>query len=146
MNLRGKFAKYYALYGKHKETINYLFFGGLTTVVGFVSYVLLCLAMPGIGTTVPNVISWIIAVLFAYFTNRKWVFESKTEGLSARLREFGSFCLARVATLVVETLLLWLLVDTLRFPNLLIKLFTTLFQIVANYVLSKFLVFRKARK
>jgi putative flippase GtrA len=146
VSFREKYAKYFALYEAHRETVNYLFFGGLTTVVGFVSYFLLCLALPAFGTTVPNVLSWIIAVLFAYFTNRRWVFESKTEGLPARLREFGSFCLARVATLAVETLLLWLLVDTLHFPNLLIKLLTTLFQVAANYLLSKFLVFRKPRK
>ncbi|NLD30101.1 MAG: GtrA family protein, partial [Clostridiales bacterium] len=89
------------LYFKHKEIINYLLFGGLTTVVSWGTYSLFVKAI-GMSVGVGNVLSWICAVLFAFVTNKLFVFESKTWQPATALREFVSFIGARLATGVIE--------------------------------------------
>lgn len=136
------------LYKKYKEVINYLIFGILTTVVNLiVKYSLLFTifdASNGFQLQTSIVISWIAAVLFAYFTNRKFVFESKNKN---KIKEFISFVIARLSTLLMEMAIMWFFVTLLQLnSDLDVVIFTLIAQIVVvigNYVLSKIFVFKK---
>lgn len=139
------------LYKKYKEIINYLIFGGLTTVVNLlVKYALLFTifnATNPIQLQISIVTSWIAAVLFAYFTNRKFVFESKSQN---KLKEFISFIIARISTLLLEMLIMWFFVTLLKLnSDLSVIIFTMIAQIVVvvgNYIFSKLFVFKKTDK
>lgn len=135
--------KLHALYCRHREGILYLFFGGLTTAVNYLTYTACWYLLLPEATTVPNFIAWVVSVLFAYLTNRAWVFHSGARGAAALGRELASFAGARVATLLVETAILWGLVDRLGLPNLPVKLAATVLVILLNYLLSKFWIFCK---
>ena len=139
------------LYNKYKEIINYLIFGGLTTIVSLVSkYILLFTvfdATNAIELQITIVVSWILAVLFAYFTNRKFVFESKSKN---KLKEFINFIVSRLSTLFLEMLIMWFFLTFLKLnTDLYVILFTIISQIVViigNYLLSKLFVFKKTDK
>lgn len=131
------------LYHKHSEAILYLFFGGLTTVVNYIVYLGGSWLLPVTTTTIPNLIAWVISVLFAYLTNRLWVFRSEVRGFGPQCRELVAFAGARVFTLVLESVILWGLVDMLHWSNLLVKLGANVLVIVLNYVFSKLWIFKK---
>ena len=133
-----------ALYQKYKELINYLIVGGLTTVVSLGVYYgcVLTFLNPEVAVQLQaaNVLSWIAAVTFAYFTNRKYVFESKNEN---RLQEAAAFYGSRVTTLLLDMLCMFLMVTLMGWNDKVAKLIVQVLVTVANYILSKFLVFRK---
>lgn len=129
-------------YKRYKQPLMYTFFGGLTTIIsiavfGFFSYVV-CM-----DEITANSISWIIAVLFAYITNRIWVFHAVTDGVAEKLREMTAFFGGRLLTLLFETVMLLIFVTWLRLNKMLIKLIATIFVMILNYVISKIFVFRK---
>jgi len=126
---------------KHREVLLYLFFGALTTAVSIGSFAL-CNRLLAIHELVANVISWVCAVTFAYVTNRVWVFASGEKGAGI-LKEAVSFFGGRLTTLLAEEGLLFVFVTVLSFPALAVKLAAQIFVLVANYFISKFLVFRK---
>ncbi len=134
------------LYKKYKEIVNYLVVGGLTTVVSLAVYYGLTLTVLNpenpVQLQIANIISWIAAVTFAYFTNRKFVFESKTRG-SAQGQEAVKFYLARVGTLLMDMGIMAVGVNVLHFNDKIVKLFVQVVVTVANYVFSKIIVFRK---
>ena len=127
-------------YKKHKEVLLYLLFGGLTTVVSIVTFALF-IAL-GINELIANVLSWILAVLFAYVTNRTWVFSSDAETKGAVIREMISFFGGRLATLLVEEAILAVFITWLGFPAMWVKVVAQVVVIVLNYVVSKFFVFK----
>ena len=132
------------LYRRYREQINYLIVGGLTTVVSLVTY-WLCVSIflnaeDPLQLQVANVISWICAVTFAYFTNRRFVFFSQEQN---RIREAGKFFLSRLTTLAMEMAIMALGVSVLRINDKVVKLVAQIIIIIANYVLSKLLVFRR---
>lgn len=137
-----------ALYEKYKEIINYLIFGGLTTVVSLATKYLLLFtifdATNSIQLQTSIIISWIAAVLFAYFTNRKFVFESTNKN---KFKEFISFIVARLSTLLLEMLIMWFFVTLLKLnSDLYVIIFTIVTQVaivIANYIFSKLFVFKK---
>jgi putative flippase GtrA len=139
------------LYNKYKEFINYIIFGVLTTIVNLLTKYLLLFtilsASNGFQLQTAIIISWIIAVLFAYFTNRKYVFESTNKN---KLKEFINFVLARLATLLIEMFVMWFFVTYLKLnSDMQVVLFTIIAQIiviVGNYIVSKLFVFKKADK
>lgn len=139
------------LYIKYKEIINYLIFGVLTTLVNLITkYILLFTILEptnGFQLQIAIIISWIVAVIFAYFTNRKFVFESKNEN---KLKEFINFVVARIATLLLEMFIMWFFVTLLKLnSDLYVVIFTLVAQvsvIIGNYIFSKLFVFRKDRK
>ena len=126
---------------KYKEPILYFIFGGLTTLVSILVYAV-CDRLLGMDPLVANIISWILAVGFAYMTNRKWVFESKAYGSRAVLKEATAFYGGRLLTLGLEELLLYIGIKRLGFDSLLVKIVCQIIVIVANYIISKLLVFR----
>ena len=139
------------LYFKHKEIINYLLFGGMTTVVSWGTYSLFVKAI-GMSVGVGNILSWICAVLFAFVTNKLFVFESKTWQPATALREFVSFIGARLATGVIEWFgVPYFSTHGLTHPlfgvkGLLAKIVVSIVVIILNYIFSKFLVFIKKDK
>ncbi len=134
------------IYIKYKEMINYLIVGGLTTCVSLLTYYLLTFTIlnPDISTElqIATIISWIISVLFAFFTNKKYVFESKNK---FNLKEMISFILSRLSTLFIEMLLMYLLVTICKYNDKIMKIVVQIIVIILNYLLSKFLVFKKKK-
>lgn len=132
--------KLWNLFLKYREAITYLFFGGLTTVINIAVYYI-CAAI-GMSTAIANAIAWILSVLFAYITNRIWVFRSHSSG-KALMKEFGSFVACRVATGVLDEIIMIVGVDVLGIWGLGVKVFANILVIILNYVFSKLLIFRR---
>ena len=128
-------------YRKYKEVLLYLLFGGLTTVVSVVTFALFYRLM-GIHELVANVLSWILAVLFAYVTNRTWVFASRADTRAGIVREILAFFGGRLATLLVEEGIIAVFASWLALPAVPVKLAAQVVVIVLNYVISKLFVFR----
>ena len=129
------------LFDKHRELILYVFFGGLTTLVSVGSFILFDTLL-GIHELVSNLLSWILAVGFAYVTNRKWVFCSKARG-AAIWAEACSFYGGRLLTLGMEEVILLIFATWLSFHSTAIKVIAQVAVLVGNYIISKFLIFRK---
>ncbi len=140
--------KIWDLYHKYEEIINYLIVGGLTTLISLaVKYGLLFTildASNAIELQVAVIISWIIAVAFAYFANRIFVFHSKSKQY---LKEVSGFVAGRITTLVMEMVIMWFFVTLLGLDsNLWVIIWTIVAQIVVvvgNYIISKLFVFKK---
>lgn len=113
-------------------------------MVNYIAYFLLTRVL-GIDDLLANAIAWIVAVAFAYVTNRKWVFESRARGVRPVLKEVGEFVLGRLFTLGLEELLLWVFVVKLGANDLLIKIIASVVTVVLNYVFSKFIIFKKPK-
>ena len=135
------------LFNKYKEIIMYLIFGVLTTVISLIVYYALTYTIlnpnNSIYLQIANILSWIAGVLFAYFTNRKYVFESKNEN---KLKEFISFVGARVTTLIVDMIIMGVGVTFLHINDKILKLISQVLVVIANYVLSKLIIFKKSNK
>mgnify|MGYP004548457507 CR=1 FL=1 len=127
-------------YKKNKEILLYLFFGGLTFLVSISSYAVFNIRI-GWNALTANIVSWILAVAFAYTTNRIWVFESSTDRGSNLIKEITCFVGGRIATLVIEELILFIFITELEMNSILVKIVAQVVVIVLNYVISKF-VFR----
>lgn len=133
-------------YFKYKEIINYLVFGGLATVVNFVTYFIVA-RLIGIDEVLSSGISWFFSVLFAYITNKLFVFESKTEGIKAILIEMGSFFLARIVSgILCDVGTFALMVKVFNINDLFAKIVTQVMVVIVNYVFSKLIIFRKKNK
>lgn len=130
------------IYVKHKEALLYLFFGGLTTVVSIIAFFFLNVTME-MHELIANVISWIIAVTFAFFTNRVWVFAAPTKGINEFVKQAISFYAGRLVTLGIEEIILLVFITLLRFPSMLVKIVAQVLVIILNYVISKVFVFKK---
>lgn len=131
------------IYIKYKEIINYLIVGTLTTIVAlFVYYLCVILFLNphnAIQLQIANILSWIAGLIFAYFTNRKYVFESKNP---KKLKEASKFTLSRIITLLADMLIMFLGVTIFGFNDKIIKIISQIVVIVGNYILSKLLVFK----
>lgn len=126
------------------DVLRYIFFGGCTTLVNLGVYYLLRLTTP-INMNVANTISVIVAILFAYVVNSKFVFQSKAEGFGGHFMEFAKFVGARLSTLVIEVGGVWLMVDLLGIHDFIAKFLIQIIVLALNYVFSKFLVFTKKK-
>ena len=129
------------IYQKNEEVIKYLFFGGCGFFVALISFEIP--RMLGVDIVTSNIISWIIAVIFMYFTNRKFVFKSNKKDKKSVTVEIISFFAARVFTLLLETLCILLIADVLHWGDLFAKCVGQFVVIVTNYILSKFWIFKK---
>ena len=131
-------------YNKYKEALLYLFFGVCTTLVNLVTKWILLLTVidssNAIQLQVAIIISWIVSVLFAYVTNRKYVFESKSKSI---FKEISSFFGSRVLTLILEMVIMYIFVTALNFNVYLFTIISQVLVIVLNYVFSKLFVFKK---
>ena len=132
------------LYKKYKEIINYLIFGVLTTVVSLATYYICVFTFLNpenpVELQIANIISWIFAVIFAYVTNRKYVFESKEKN---KVKEATKFVGSRVFTLILDMGVMWLGVTILGFSDKIMKMVSQVLIIIGNYIISKLFVFKK---
>ncbi len=135
----------WGLYKKHEEGINYLIFGFLAFVLNYILYFLFAdaIAMHYMAATV---LSWVLTVVFAYWTNRTFVFKSQNKEAGAVWKEFVSFIGARVATEVLEVVLMYVMVDMAGINDKISKLVCQTIVILANYVLSKIWIFKDSSK
>ncbi len=122
-----------------KELVLYVFFGCLTALVNFVVYFFFE-GVLGINYLISNVIAWFFSVLFAYVTNRIWVFESKSSNI---LKEMSLFFGGRIFSGVVDTGLMYLFIDILSIGNFISKVTVQVIVVILNYVFSKLIVFKK---
>ncbi|MDE7004664.1 MAG: GtrA family protein [Oscillospiraceae bacterium] len=131
-----------ALLQKHRELVSYVFWGVMTTAVNYAAYFLLrnVLLVPLVAG---NVTAWAVSVLFAYFVNKLFVFRSKDWAWRVALRELWQMAASRLFTLGLETGILWLFVKKLLLNEFIVKLGANVVVVIANYVLSKFIIFKK---
>lgn len=131
----------WGLYKKHEEGINYLIFGFFAFVLNYVLYFLFADAI-GIHYMAATGLSWVLTVVFAYWTNRTFVFKSRNKEAGAVWKEFVSFIGARVATEVLELVLMYVMVDMAGINDKIAKFICQVLVILANYVLSKIWIFK----
>lgn len=134
--------KIVAFVKKHWDVVPYLFFGVLTTVVNYLVYIP-CHEWLGVPAAASNAIAWVVAVAFAYLTNKPWVFKSHDWSVKTVVPELGKFVACRVGSGVAETLILLAFVDWLGMNGMIWKLITSVLVVIVNYVGSKLLVFKK---
>jgi putative flippase GtrA len=127
---------------KHWDLVTYLFFGALTTVVNYAVY-LPCYNLLGLSATISNIIAWVVAVAFAYLTNKPWVFKSHDWSMKVVLPELSKFVACRVGSGVLETGMIFVFVDLMGINGNVFKLITSVLVVILNYIGSKLLVFKK---
>jgi putative flippase GtrA len=122
--------------------LSYLFFGGLTTAVNYIVY-LPCYNWLHLSASVSNVIAWVVAVAFAYVTNKPFVFKSHDWSGKTVWPELTKFVGCRVGSGALETAIIFVTVDVLAWDGNWMKLITSVLVVILNYFASKLLVFRK---
>ena len=132
--------KIWNLYLKYKEAILYLIFGGLTTLLNIVTYAV-CSHLFHIDTLISNAIAWVAGVAFAYVTNKIFVFESKTDTIKALIKECISFVGCRLATGAMDMAIMYVTVDVLHWPDIVMKVIANVLVIFLNFVFSKLFIF-----
>lgn len=135
-------AKIKELIAKYKELIAYGIFGVLTTVINIVVYTL-CYNRLGISNVVSNIVAWILSVLFAYVTNKIWVFESRATEIKVLLYEMGTFFGCRLATGLLDLFIMYITVDGLALNSTLMKCISNVIVIITNYIFSKLVIFKR---
>ena len=126
---------------KYWDVLMYLLFGGLTTLVSFLVYALFYNVFE-YSATVSNVVSWVIAVAFAYLTNKPFVFKSYDWSLKIVCPELGKFVGCRIGSGIFETAFLALTVDVLNWNGLVMKVVASIVVVILNYIASKLFVFK----
>ena len=144
MKLPG-FRIFFPFYRAHKEGLLYLFFGGLTFLISVLSYMLFYESL-GMHELLANGVSWILAVLFAFFTNRAWVFGGRERTAGSLISQVARFFAARVFTLLVEEAILYGLITRLGWASTPVKILAQIVVIVLNYGVSKCWVFGQKKK
>ena len=138
---------------EHRQGVLYLVFGGLTTLVSILSFALFNALLGDDRYLLSNLLSWVLAVVFAFFTNKHLVFASRSNDKKTLLTEGGKFLGARLLSLGLEELILWIMLDLLAMENLVIltiitgeliaKVVATIIVVAVNYAISKFFIFKK---
>lgn len=136
------FEKAKRLFFRYKEPFLYLVFGGGTTLVNILAY-FICYELLSVENTVSVIIAWVLSVLFAYLTNKFWVFESKAADGRTVLREAAQFFGFRFATGLLDLIIMYLTVDLLLWNGTLMKLLSNILVILLNYIASKLVIFRR---
>jgi len=138
--------KIWDLYKKYQEAIDYLFWGGIAFVLSMVLFWVFA-SLLGWNEVTANNVDWVICVLFTFVTNKLFVFRSKSENAKALGKEFVEFVLARVFTLVLEDIIIYIGCNLMGYDNgigqIVVKLIAQFVVIVSNYFLSKLWIFKK---
>lgn len=140
MNLKEEF-KMKEKINKYKDVIPYLFFGVCTTLVNMLVY-WVCAHVFNLSVLISTVISWVLSVLFAYVTNRKYVFHSEVTSTKGIIKEISSFFSCRVLTGVVDLACMLIFVDIFNMNDMVMKIVANVIVIILNYVASKLLIFK----
>lgn len=134
--------KLIALFHKHEQIISYVFFGGLTTLVNFIVYYPLY-NLCHLSASLSNILAWIVAVIFAYLTNKPFVFKSKDWSIKTVAPEFTKFVGSRFGSGLLETVIIRITVDILLWNGNLWKIIVSVLVVILNYITSKFFAFKK---
>lgn len=127
---------------KYRQIISYLFFGGLTTIVNFLTYYIFA-RLIGVEEVMSSGIAWFCAVLFAYITNKLFVFESKTSTKISFIKEIISFFSCRVLSgILCDIGTFAFMIKVLHINDFISKLITQIMVIILNFILSKFVIFK----
>jgi len=129
---------------KYREIILYIFFGGLTTIVSFVTYYIGTKQI-GMHYLAATFFSWLLSVLFAYVTNRIWVFKSKRRSFMGIAKELSMFIAGRLMSGVIEVLLMFVLVDIASVMDLAAKIVCNIIIVILNYIFSKLIIFKQPK-
>lgn len=131
------------LYKKYKEIIVYLVFGGLSTIVNFVSYFIFARII-GIDEVISSGLSWLCAVIFAYLTNKIFVFNSKTTTTKELIKEAITFVSCRVLSgIFCDVGTFAIMVKVLKINDIIAKIITQVMVVIVNYIFSKLIIFKK---
>lgn len=142
------------LIGKYRTALLYLLFGTLTTILSIILFYIANAILGEEHYLLSNLISWLVAVIFAFLTNKHAVFKSRSKDKATLTREILEFLIARIVSLGAEEAGLWLLLDviglsgvsfTLLFTvtgTLISKVIVTAAVIILNYLFSKFIIFK----
>ena len=130
-----------ALFMKYRSMILYVVFGAFTTLVNMAAYGL-CFNVAGIPNVPSTVIAWILAVSFAFVTNKLWVFDSKKWDKKTLLHEIPTFFGARALTGLLDVGIMYVSVDVLHWNAMLWKLISNVIVIILNYIASKLVIFK----
>ncbi len=130
------------IYFKYREVILYLVFGGLTTLVNIVSYAVFARVL-NMDTVAGTSGAWLVSVIFAYITNKIFVFESRTDTFALLVKECVSFFGCRLATGIMDVAVMYLSVDLLHFNDIVMKIVSNVFVVILNYIFSKLFIFKK---
>ncbi len=128
-------------FNQYKGVIRYLFFGICTTIINIISYYA-CTYMIGWTVVSSTVVSWLLAVSFAFITNKIWVFESKTWNKGSVIKEVLSFFLCRIMTGILDLIIMIVSVKILGWNDILMKAISNIAVIMLNYIASKLFIFR----
>nr|WP_298052129.1 GtrA family protein [uncultured Lachnoanaerobaculum sp.] len=131
------------LWFKYKELFFYGVFGVGATVINIVSYRVLANTFGKKYFLIANIIAWILAFIFAFITNKLFVFESRSWETQIAMKEFVGFLSARLATGILDTVLMWLFVSIISLDDTLSKIIINILVIIINYIASKFFIFKK---
>uniref|UniRef100_UPI0040575355 GtrA family protein n=1 Tax=Agathobacter sp. TaxID=2021311 RepID=UPI0040575355 len=129
-------------YKKNKPVVLYFVFGAAATVVNIVSYYV-CYEMLHVSNPASTIIAWLLSVVFAYITNRNYVFQSKSSGIRAWVQEIVSFFGCRIATGVMDMVIMVVAVDYLQQDSMFWKTASNALVVIVNYAASKYLIFIK---
>lgn len=132
-------------FSKYRDVLLYLIFGGLTTLVNFLIYFPLYNLL-GLSGAFSNVIAWLVAVIFAFLTNKPFVFQSYDWSVKTVLPEATKFVGCRILSGLMETLSIWMFVDLLRWNGNWIKIIVSVMVVILNFIFSKWIVFIKKGK
>lgn len=127
---------------QYRDILLYLFFGVLTTAVNYIVY-LPCYNMLHLSAAISNIIAWGFAVVFAYLTNKPFVFRSRDWSAKTVVPEFSRFVCGRIASGTMETGIIFVTVDLLCWNGNIMKLITSVLVVIINYIISKLIVFNK---
>ena len=133
------------LFIKYKFIILYGIFGVFTTIINILVYSLLYSVL-NFSNVISNIIAWIASLLFAFVTNKIWVFESKNFDFKIFVKELCSFVLCRLTTGILDLGIMFVGVDLLKGPAIILKVISNIIVIVLNYVFSKVFVFKNKSK
>lgn len=126
----------------NNPVLKYIFLGGCATLVNLISYYILRMTT-NLDINTANVISIFLAMMFAYYTNSRFVFESQAVEIKDKFREFCKFVSARLLTMGIEVGGVWLMADVMHINDYIAKIITQFIVLVLNYVFSKIFVFKK---
>lgn len=129
------------LFAKYKQTILYLIFGVLSTIVNILTYAF-CTRNLNIEFLISNWIAWIVAVLFAYITNKFFVFESKKINIKFLIKELSSFVSCRLLSGIIEMILMYTMISLMSLNDFTVKIITNVVVVILNFIFSKLIIFK----
>ena len=130
---------------KYESVLLYLIFGVLTTFVNIVVYYILFNHVL-LSNILSNGIAWVAAVIFAFITNKIWVFKSKTLEIEQVIKELSAFFSARLSTGLLDMAIMYVGVDLLKVNSIYSKIISGVVVVILNYIFSKLFIFRKNKE